>query len=483
MGRKMMEKYQNMPVQVKASVWFLVCSFLQKGISVITTPIFTRLLSTAEYGQYNVFQSWMGIATIFVSMNLSAGVYTQGLVKYEEERAVFSSSLQGLTTILVAVWTVVYLLFQNFWNSFFSLTTVQMLCMLVMIWTSAAFGFWASEQRVLYRYKGLVFVTLVVSLAKPFLEILFVVHAHDKVTARILGMVLVELIGYIGLYIAQMWRGRKFYSAQFWKYALRFNLPLIPHYLSQTVLNSADRIMIKRMTGDSNAGIYSLAYSLALIMTLLNGALTQTINPWIYQKIKATQYDEIAPVAYISLIMIAGANLLLIAFAPEAVAVFAPKSYYEAIYVIPPVAMSAYFIYSYDLFAKFAFYFEKTQFIMTASVAAAFANIVLNYIFIGIFGYQAGGYTTLVCYSMYCIFHYMFMNKVCDQYCDGARPYDLKKLLGITLGFIFAGFLLLSTYDFAIARYGIILFTAVAAFVKRNQLLDKVRMITDIKKK
>ena len=80
---KLRKKYRSMPVQVKASLWFLICSFLQKGISTVSTPIFTRLLSTAEYGQYNVFNSWLGIITIFVTLNLSAGVYTQGLVKFD----------------------------------------------------------------------------------------------------------------------------------------------------------------------------------------------------------------------------------------------------------------------------------------------------------------------------------------------------------------------------------------------------------------
>ena len=94
----LLKKYRGIPVQVKASFWFLICAFLQKGISMLTTPIFTRLLSTAEYGQYNVFNSWLSIVTIFVSLDLAAGVYTQGLIKFEPERKVYSSSLQGLTT-------------------------------------------------------------------------------------------------------------------------------------------------------------------------------------------------------------------------------------------------------------------------------------------------------------------------------------------------------------------------------------------------
>lgn len=483
MLQKLIKKYQNMPVQVKASLWFLVCSFLQKGISMLTTPIFTRLLSTSEYGQYNVFNSWLSIVTIIVTLNICAGVYTQGLVKYEEDRYIFSSSLQGLTAFLVFMWTMVYLLFRNFWNSLFSLTTVQMLAMLVMIWMTAVFNFWASEQRVLYKYRELVGLTLLVSLAKPIIGIVFVILADDKVTARILGLALVEIIAYTGLFVVQMLRGKKFYSAKYWKYALRFNLPLVPHYLSQTVLSSADRIMISNMTGDGDAGIYSLAYSLSLIMTLFNTALMQTISPWMYQKIKARKEADIAPIAYITLVCVAGVNLLLIAFAPEVVTIFAPKTYYDAIWVIPPVAMSVYFMYSYDLFAKFAFYYEKTNFIMIASAIGATQNIVLNYVFIKMFGYQAAGYTTLVCYIIYCVGHYIFMNKVCNQFCGGIRPYDLKKIMTITILFMIIGFGLLFTYNHPIIRYGLIVVAVIVMMSKRKKLAEMIKRVVGIKKK
>lgn len=449
----------------------------------LTTPIFTRLLSTSEYGQFNVFNSWLGILTIFITLNLSYGVYTQGLIKFEEERKEYSSSLQGLTVILVLGWTVVYLLFHDFWNQLFALTTVQMLAMLIMMWTTSAFNFWAGEQRVLYKYRHLIIVTLLVSLAKPVVGIIFVILAEDKVTARILGLVLVELIGYTGLFVSQMRNGKVFYSVKFWKHALMFNIPLIPHYLSQTVLNSADRIMISNMVGDSEAGIYSLAYSLALIMTLFNTALLQTINPWIYQKIKEKKEQDIAPIGYVTLLLIAGANLILILFAPEAVAIFAPKSYYEAIWVIPPVAMSVYFMYSYDLFAKFAFYYEKTGFIMTASVIGAILNVILNYVFITLFGYRAAGYTTLFCYIIYSIGHYIFMTKVCNQFCNGRKPYDLKKILAISAVFLSLGFLLLTTYSYSIVRYGFVVIGLIIVVINRRKIFDSIKRVTEVREK
>ncbi len=483
MGNKLIGRYRSMPIQVRASVWFLLCSFMQKGISTLTTPIFTRLLSTTEYGQYNVFNSWLSIVTIFVTLHLYSGVYTQGLVKFSDERNQFSSSLQGLTTVMVAAWTVIYLAFHNFWNNLFSLTTAQMLCMLVMIWATAAWSFWAAEQRVKLKYVTLVVVTIIISLAKPLVGILFVTHSDDKVTARIFGLMLVEVVGYVGLYISQMRRGKKFFSKKFWKYALLFNLPLVPHYLSQTVLSSSDRIMISNLIGDTQAGIYSLAYSISLIMTLFNTALSQTLSPWIYQKIKDRKEKDIANIAYGSLALIAFVNLLLMALAPEIIAIFAPSSYAEAVWIIPPVAMSVFFMFSYDLFAKFEFYYEKTNFIMVASIIGAILNIVLNLVFVPMFGYMAAGYTTLFCYIVYALAHYIFMNRVCKKNMDGAKPYNGKILLGLSAGFVLLGFYFLATYTNTIWRYASLAVMLILCIIFRKKIIAIIKSILAARKK
>ena len=236
----LLKKYRSLPVQAKASIWFLICAFLQKGISVLTTPIFTRLLTAAEYGQFNVFNSWLSILQIFISLNLSFGVYAQGLVKFSEDRYVFSSSMQGLSSILSVFWTIIYILFHNQWNELFGLNTLQMLSMLILIWTTQIFNFWAAEQRVLYKYKKLVILTLIVSIAKPVLGILFIEVATDKVTARIISLMLVEVVCFLGLFISQMRRGHTFFNKAYWKYALLFNIPLVPHYLSTVGTMSAE---------------------------------------------------------------------------------------------------------------------------------------------------------------------------------------------------------------------------------------------------
>ena len=481
MLKRFLGKYNSLPVQVKASFWFLICSFMQKGISALATPIFTRLLTPAEYGNFNVFSSWLSIVTIFVSLQLYYGVYTSGLVKFKEERAVFASSLQGLTLLLTLCWTVVYVISRNFWNNFLGLTTVQVLSMLTMIWTTAVFNFWAAEQRVEYKYRNLVIITILVSILKPVVGVFFVINAEDKVTARILAILLTELICYTGLFWVQLNKGKVFFSKKYWKYSLSFNLPLIPHYLSQTVLSSADRIMIRDMIGSSEAGIYGLAYSVALIMTIFNASLSQSVSPWMYQKIKDKNIAPIGNIAYLTLVLIAVVNLFLICLAPEVISFFAPLSYHEAIWIIPPVAMSVYFMFMYDYFARFEIYYEKTTFMMLASIIGAGLNIALNAVFIRLFGYMAAGYTTLVCYILYVVGHYYMMRQICKTYLDDARAFELKFILLISAVFMCLGFILMGTYKQMFLRYGFMLIGICGCLYNWKSIKDKTSQILRLK--
>ena len=476
-------KYKALPVQVRASVWFLLCAFLQRGISFITAPIFTRLLTEAEYGQYGVFNSWQAIISVFVGLCLYYGMFFQGLVKFEEDRAQFISSMQGLSLTLVTAWTVIFFLFHDFWTRLFSLSETQLLAMLCMIWTGAVFGYWSMQQRMDLRYRALVGITIAVSLIKPALGVFLVLHAQDKVTVRILGAAAVDLCACSWMFFAHMKQGRTFFHGRYWRHALFFCVPLIPHYLAGSVLSGADRIMISRMVSDGAAGIYSLAYSVSQIMTMFNTAILQTIEPWFYKTIKSGAWERFAGVVYPAMGLIAAVNLALIAFAPEIVAIFAPPSYYDAIWVIPPVAMSVFFVFSYSCFACFEFYYEKTFFIAAATVVGATLNIVLNYICIPVWGYYAAGYTTLVCYIIYAVAHYLFMALICQRERPGVSPYPPGVPLALSGAFMAAGFAFLALYRHMAARYAVIVAFALVVWLKRAALIAYAKSLIAMRKK
>lgn len=479
MIKKIADKYRRIPLGVKVAFWYMVCNFFQKGISTLTTPIFTRLMNTTEYGEFTLFTSWQSILLVIVSLKLSGGVYQQGLVKFEDDKDRFTSSLLGLSTTLVLAFFVLYLLFRHSFNGLFDMSTAVMVGMFASILATCTFSLWSYRCRMDYDYIPLVIITLLVGIAKPLVGIIAVINSTEKGTARIFSVVAVEVVVYLFLYIAIFRKNHVFFDKKFWSYSLAFNIPLIPHFLSQSILIQSDRIMIKEICGSSFVGIYGLAYSISMMMNLVNNAVNDTLVPWIYKSIKDKRYVELRNVSSNIILLIAVADLLVIGLAPELIHIFAPPEYSDAIWIIPPVSMSIFFTFLYCFYADFEYYYEKTKFIMAASVFSAGLNIALNYVFIHLYGYIAAGYTTLVCYIVYCLLHYYNYNRIKKKEIGRDEIYDSRRILVISVFFIAIGFVLMLLYKTLIARYALVVSIGVYLILKRKDILAIFRMRRD----
>ncbi len=411
------DKYRSSPIQVKASIWYTICNFFQKGISFIVVPIYVRLLTTAEYGEWSVFQSWTGILIIFASLNLYAGVYTKTLVDMpnRKERDRYTASMQGLGTLVTLGLLVIYIFTHEWCNKLLDLDTPFMLLLFLYFIVYPAFSFWGTRQRVEYRYRPMVAVTVAISILMPCVSILLLRYTGLRAKALILGFLSTQCVVGTVFYIYQFVKGKCFFDKKYWQYAAKFNIPLIPHYLSLIILGQSDRIMIKYYCGDSDAGIYSFAYQVASAINVLIAAVNGSRVPWTYEQLKEKSYGRLRGLSNVLVAIMAGITLIICLVSPEIIGILGTSDYSVAVYVIPIVTLGVYFTFVYDLYASVEFYFGATKYVMYASAAGAVLNIVLNSIFIPIFGFIAAAYTTLACYIVFMLMHFMFSLRVLGE--------------------------------------------------------------------
>ena len=483
MLKKLILKYNNMSVPVKMAFWFLICSFVQRGIGMITTPIFTRIMTDSEFGRYSIYTSWYSIISVFVTLGIAGNCLTRGLVvaEGEKERDELASSFYGLIVTLVIVYGLLYLVFHKWINSITGLTSYQFLMMGIDFITIQASQVWINTKRVAYKYRGIVFLTLLMAIVRPLIAVILVLHAPEtaQVEARITGIAIANTLVFTSIIVILFLKGKKFYIRGNWRYALTFCFPLIPHYLSQTILNQSDRIMISRFIGNAEAGYYTLAYMLAAIMLMLNSSVAQSLDPWIYHSIKERKLNRIGPVSYRLTAIIAIINILVMGFAPEILTILGPESYKSALWVIPPVTASVFFQFMYDLFASFQFYYKKTW-VAIGSCGGAILNIILNAIFIPIYGFVAAGYTTLVCYVLFGVLHYFFMRKVCKEYLDGYSVYDWRIIFGIGALLIASSFVMLLLYNHLLLRFIVLIVFLGILLMNRKSI---IRLLKEMKER
>ena len=113
---------------------------------------------------------------------------------------------------------------------------------------------------------------------------------------------------------------------------------------------------------------------------------------------------------------------------------------------------------------------------MYASVITAITNIVLNMIFIPLFGFVAAGYTTLVCYGLFALSQFVFMNKACKE-AGMPAVYNTKVIWGIATLFVGVSIMISFLYKYTWQRYvtiTIIFIVVVSFLVKKKQMLLKI---------
>ena len=94
------QKRGSTGLALKAGLWYVISTFLVKGLSFITTPIFSRLLSREAYGEFSNFASWQALILIITGAEMQNTVarayydYKEDFDGYVSSVTVFSCGLK-----------------------------------------------------------------------------------------------------------------------------------------------------------------------------------------------------------------------------------------------------------------------------------------------------------------------------------------------------------------------------------------------------
>lgn len=470
MGR-LLKKYNSLSPTVKVSFWFVVCNAILKATQILTTPIYVHILSTTQFGEYKVFLSWVELAAIITTLDIFYSGYNVGMEKFREDREKYTSAMHGLCMALTTLWVVLLVPFAPVIAPLIQISPLQFRLLLLYMYIFPIFQFWSARKRYEYSYKPLLIATTVSSVFTILLGTLFALTWEEKSDGVIVAKIVAEAIVSIPLLCVSVKSIKSLFNKYYWKYALKFNIPLVPHYLSTMILNHSDVLMIDIICGKTDAGIYSLAYSIAILVTIIQNAVNSAIVPWMYKKLRERDLSEMSKVTSCVVGAMVVMNLMLVAVAPEAVRILGTSEYYGATYVIPPITFGVLLTAVYGLFVNVEFYFHYNKFAAVASVIAASSNIVLNYFFITQYGYIAAGYTTFASYLLLAVMHYFGLRKVTKK--NGMNCHEIineKLITVLLLGFVAVTLILVLMYEYIWLRYALILFAAMGIVLRRNSI-------------
>lgn len=395
----------------KAGTYYLVGNLFNKGIAFLTVPVFTRILSTTDYGIVTTYNSWISIIAMVAGFALHMGV-RMAFVDYRREIDDFMSSIILFTLVssfglIISIVSIAILL-----NINLNLLII-VLCLLQGI-SSAIVQDYTHYLMMQYRYRFrtvLMILPNLLSVVTSIMAILFVFKT-DLYLGRIIPTALINI--FFGMIVVAfvLNHGKIRINWEYVKYGLKISAPLIVHGISLNILSQSDRTMITWLADASQTGIYSLIYNFSMIATVITTALEGVWVPWFTNKMVKREISDINVFAKDYVNLITYAIVCLIFVAPEVVKILASADYWDGIVIIPPIVLSNYIIFMYTLYVNIEHFYKRTVYISINTLTAAVINIILNYIFIPYFGYVAAAYTTIVAYVVSLFMHASYAKKL-----------------------------------------------------------------------
>lgn len=466
---------------IKAGLFYIISELFVRGITFITTPIYTRLLTTAQYGEVRVYESWLLIAAPVMSLCLwkstERSKYDVG-DKYHE----FVGSVQTLSYLAILGFFALCMVFKSQVQAFCHMTDLMFYIAFAHILTYTAMQYMQRREKQMLRYKVSTLITMLTMVPATVISIalLYVAknagHYDSLVELRIAGFYIPQIIG--GAIVAViMWvQGKKLINVEYWKYALNYSVPLITEAISVQIMNQADKIMIQFLVGNKFTGIFALGTTVSYIIWILEDSVWNAWLPWMYTKISENQEKEIEKPWTLLMHVFGWISWYLVVFAPEIVYVLGGEQYREAIYLIAPMVTGVLYRFYTFGYTAISNYYKKTNYVAVGTVISMIVNVILNYVCIVTFGYQAAAYTTAVSY-----FILLLVQGYLEWKISGRRLISLKKTILLSVGYLVLNIMTMFLFSGAwYIRYAVIL---VVTVVLAKWMLPKLLEIVKVLKK
>ncbi len=423
----------------KNSLVYIFGDFLTKGINFLLIPLYTKLLSTSDYGISGVLNSLTAFLTIFFSFQLSSVITINYYKINQSER----KSLIYTITLLTLLSTVFFLSLSLFFGqSVFGniLKEIPYKPYVILAIGAAAFSGPIEIIKANLRIKEKSFIFVLFGLLQFLVNLCFTIYFIVVLNLGALGLILSIfisnfLIGFLSLFI--LIREAKSEISHFLaKEAILLSIPIILHMVSHWGLNLMDRLILQSYVPLSEIGIYQLGYQVGTIYQVFIISINNAWVPFFFQKKGIKDYEKIIQKisTWLILLQLFIASFIIL-YNDELFRLLINAKYYNARLIVPYIVLGFVFVTFYHMWVNILFFQKKTKLIPISTILAVITNYVINIILIPKFGIIGSAIATAVSYSVLAIIVLIFSIKL-DTFRFEYKKWFKIFLSGFTIVFI-----------------------------------------------
>lgn len=391
-GGELVDRYKKL---LSDAGLFVISNFASRVMIFFLLPLYTRVLTTTEYGIVDLLTNTINLIYPIFTLSIAEATLRFALEKDVENSEVLSASL-----FFTLISTLILAFLSPFICDFIGISSEYIFFFLLLYLgfnLNNCFSYYARgcNKTKLFAMQGVIRTALVVVLNLLFLLIL---------KLGIKGYLIATIVAdYLTVFFIIS-------KGEFWKDIIRFKLnkalikemlqysiPMIPTIIAWWISNASDKYIITAKLGLAASGIYSVAYKIPSILTVITSIFTQA---WQISAISNYGQDDNAEFfstvyKYFNIVSVVACSLLILFSQLLGELLFA-KEYFVAWRYVPLLLIAFLFSGLSGFLASIYTSARKTKLLFISTSVGATLNIILNILLVGRYGVMAAAYTTMI---------------------------------------------------------------------------------------
>ena len=439
---------------IKATVFYIIGNGIGQGLLLLSTIVFTRIMSRTDYGLYSTYYSTVSLFTTLVGANLYHAV-NNAYIDYKNDIHEFRASNLFLSTLVFFSISMIFIVL----NFFVGFPFFFVIAALLHSFSFFVITFYNNSANMENRFIAKSVLLILPNLFQIVLSIVFIMTLPiSSLNARVIGSTLGVAVCSSFAYITMIKGHTKLINKEYWVYALKISVPSILTSISSMIMSQSDHIMITVFRNANETAVYSLVYYVGYIIFAIIQAVDGVVKMWIFNTLDRGNIKNVRLIQKWYLFSFSTIVVGILMVAPEIVKLLSPKSYWNFHY-IGPFVIGSFIMSMYNLYGNEGLYYKKTGQLAICISIAAVVNLILNFFMINLLGGIGAAISTAISYFIVFLGEMFFEKKwFYNLFC--------KKYFFVSLAFVMVVSLIFELiYSNIVLRYSFYMVLLITALV------------------
>jgi len=392
--------YKNL---LKKFIGFSLGNWITVVISLLTTPIITRIFLPDEYGKFSMYNLIVNLLLLFVLMGND-----QSYMRFYTEKnkaSLFKKAFNSSLIIFIFV-AVLITIFKNPLSTLISGDITQNISNLIIIGLGFQFILRFLQTDVRMRQNAVLFsgISVTDKVANVIFTLIFAKIIGATYSSLILALIGSNLIAIMIVVLID--KNLSFKSAKFdevdRKELIKYGLPFMSSLLVFWLFQSFDKLALKYLSDYGELGIYAATMKLVLIFNIIQNSF---VNFWTPVSLEKYESDDGAEEFFKNMFNIVSVTLIMfgvvvIMFA-DLSSILLGKVYEETANVLPFLIFIP-ILYTVSETTVIGINFlKKTGWHVVIAIISSIVNISLNILLIPSYGAKGAALATAISYVVF----------------------------------------------------------------------------------